>query len=165
MERGVGHDRRKERGLADAVAASTASEPASGTSSATSSRSGLDRIRRSPCRRSASGMRLAQVDVAHAPVGGDLVWRAPPPAPGLRQDGNAAREADTRSMACSMIRWRCRRQRAEDFEDAAESCDDAGAGSSSRSTRGLRPSAMGSRPGAGGRRAGPARAAGVVGEP
>src|SRR5438876_10034830 len=75
---------------------STASEPRSGTSSATSSRITVSPYpARKPVRRSASGMRrLAEIHVAHAPVGGDLVGPAFDQHLPLDQHGDALREAE-----------------------------------------------------------------------
>src|SRR5438445_12918656 len=100
---------------------STASEPRSGTSSATSSRITVSPYpARSPCRRSASGMRLAQVDVAHAPVGGDLVGPAFDQHLPLHEHRDASREAEHEiHVVLDDQDGDVARQRAEDLEDAA----------------------------------------------
>src|SRR5438094_3555346 len=74
---------------------STASEPRSGTASATSSRmtvSPYPALR--PARRNASGMRFTQVNIAHAPIASDLVGRAFDQHLPLHQHGDPAREAE-----------------------------------------------------------------------
>src|SRR5690242_11576593 len=73
----------------------TASEPRSGRAKLTSSRIVVSPYpARTPVSFSTSGMRLAQVDVAHAPVGGDLVRRALEQHLALHQHGDALREAE-----------------------------------------------------------------------
>src|SRR5205823_7185436 len=75
---------------------STASEPRSGTSSATSSRITVSPYpARKPVRRSASGMRrLAEVNVAHAPICSNLLGPPLDQDLALHQHGDALREAE-----------------------------------------------------------------------
>src|SRR5258706_8520820 len=100
---------------------STASEPRSGTSSATSSRITVSPYpARSPCKCSASAMRLAQVDVAHAAIGRDLVGAALDQHLPLHEHGDATGEAEHEVHVVLDDEDRdIAGQRAEDFEDAA----------------------------------------------
>src|SRR5260221_2335518 len=100
---------------------STASEPRSGTSSATSSRITVSPYpARSPCRRSASAMRLAQVHGAHAAIGRDLVGAALDQHLSLHQHRDAIGEAEHQIHVVLDDEDRdIAGQRTEDFEDAA----------------------------------------------
>src|SRR5579859_1895908 len=100
---------------------STAREPRSGTWSATSSRMTVSPYpARRPERCRASAMRLAQIDIAHAAIGRDLVGPAFDQHLPLHEHRDAIREAEYEiHVVLDDEDGDIARQRAEHFEDAA----------------------------------------------